>query len=201
MKAIRLTVVGLALIAAVVVFAQFAHAAEYLNTGNAAGSDNSIDATLQQSTNVNQSNTGSFSNDIDASADTGGNSVSGGNGGPINTGDATTDVNVDNRFNVNQANVTCCPEGTPTPTPKKPGPGQSPTPTLHGGVGGPPSGDGDGGGNGGGNGGGGGVGGGGEVIGLAAASGENLGELALTVSGILCLLAGAYLTRKNHLAI
>lgn len=190
MKAIRLTVVGLGIIAAVVLFRQLAHAAEYLNTGNAAGSQNSIDATLQQSTNVNQSNQGSFTNDIDASADTGGNS-----GESITTGDASVNVTVDNQFNRNQANVPCCPEKSPTPTLK---PGQSPSPTPTSGVGGPPSdgGDGDNG-----NGGGGVGGGGGQVIGLSAAAGENYAEIAITASGIVCLLAGAYLTRKNHLAI
>ena len=56
MKAIRLTVVGLGVIAAVVLFRQLAHAAEYLNTGNAAGSQNSLNVDLQQSTNVQQNN-------------------------------------------------------------------------------------------------------------------------------------------------
>lgn len=197
MKAVRLTMVGLILIAAIALTRQLAQAAEYSTTGNAAGSQNSIDVTQQQSTNVNQSNQGSINNDIDASADTGGNSVSGGNGGSITTGDATSDVNINNRFNTSDANVTCCPEKSPTPTPKKPGAGETPTPTPPGGVGGPPSGDGDGG-NGGGNGVGGG---GGEVIGISAAAGENYTELAITASGIVCLLTGAYLTRKNHLAI
>ena len=196
MKAIRLTVVGLGVIAAVVLFRQLAHAAEYLNTGNAAGSQNSLNVDLQQSTNVQQNNQGSFSNDINAGANTGGNT------GGADTGDASVNVDINNQFNTNQANVDqCCP--SPTPTSKPGQPGQSPTPTGTQ----PPIGGGDGGGgrNGGGgpsaDGGGGGVGGGGEVKGLSAAAGENYTEIAITASGIVCLLAGAYLTRKNHLAI
>jgi hypothetical protein len=202
MNAIRLTLVGLLLIAAVSA-ARVAYALQLDNSGNGAGSQNSIDITGGQSTNVWQNNQGSINNDVSAGADTGGNSTTGNGNASITTGDASVNVTIDNQFNSNQANVTCCPDGksTPTPTPKKPGPGQSPTPTPPGGIGGPPSGDGGngGGGNGGGNGGGGGVGGGGQVIGLSAADGENYTQLLFTASGIVCLLAGAYLTRKNYL--
>lgn len=175
-------------------------ALELNNSGNGAGSQNNIDLQQSQSTNVNQNNQGSFYNDIDASAQTGGNSVSGGNGGSITTGDATVNVTVDNRFNSNQVNVKCCPDGkTPTPTHKPGQPTGTPTPTPPGGVGGPP-GDGDGGnGNGGGENGGG-VGGGGQVIGLSAASGENTTELLITSTGIVCLLGATTLLRKNHIS-
>lgn len=190
MNAIRLTMFGLLLVAAItlrhVVFAD-----QYTIGGNAAGSQNSIDVTGGQSTNVGQNNQGSFNNDINAGADTGGNS-----GGSITTGDASVNVTVDNRFNSNQANVTCCPDGKPSPTPTLK-PGQSPSPTPTAGIGGPPGdgGDGDG------DNGDGGAGGGGEVVGISAAAGENYTEIAITSLGIVCLLAGAFLTRKNHLAI
>lgn len=182
------------------VFLGSARALELNNSGNGAGSQNSIDLQYNQSTNVNQNNQGSFNNDINAGANTGGNSVSGGNGGSITTGDATVNVTVDNRFNSNQANVECCPDGkTPTPTHKPGQPTGTPTPTPPGGVGGPPGdgGDGDGG-----NGGGppaGGVG-GGQVIGLSAASGENTTELLITSTGLVCLFAGTTLLRKNHIS-
>lgn len=201
MNAIRLTMFGLILVAAIALrHAVFAD--QYSITGGGSDSQSTIDVSRSQSTSVNQNNQGSFRNDVDAEANTGGNA-----GGSVTTGDASVNVTVDNQFNSNQANVPCCPDGkaSPTPTPKPHKPGETPTPiqsgpTPPGGVGGPPSGDGDGGGNGGGNGGDG-VGGGGEVIGISAAAGENYMEIALTASGIVCLLAGAYLTRKNHLAM
>jgi len=106
------------------------------------------------------------------------------------------DVGVKNNFNNNTADVPCCKDGTPSPSPTQK-PGEAPTPTPTAGIGGPPGDGGDGGGNGGG----GGVGGGGQVIGLSAASGENTIELLIISTGIVCLLAGAYLAQKNHLAL
>lgn len=187
-----------------------ARALELNISGNAANSQNQINLQGGQSTNIDQNNQGSFNNTIDASANTGGNSVSGGNGGSITTGNASTNVNVSNQFNSNQANVTCCPSKTPTPTPDpgKPKPSatptplgfqptSTPTPTPPGGVGGPPSGGGNNG-NGGGNGGAGGAGGpAGQVMGLSAASGEGTLETILTTSGIVCLLASTYFLRKK----
>lgn len=192
MKAVRLTAVGLILIA-VVAIGHRVLAEQYVIEGNGAGSNNQLDINQNQNTTIQQNSNSSFKNDINAGANTGGNE-----GGSVTTGNASVKVTVKNQGNTNQANVDqCCPTKTPTPTPGKAGQ-PSPTPTSGVGGGAPPA---DGGGDGGAGGNGGGGGGGGQVIGLSAASGENYSEIAITATGIVCLLAGAYLTRKHHLAI
>jgi len=98
-------------------------------SGNASGSNNSININQNESNTVNQSNSADVNNDVNASADTGGNSANDNVGGSsIKTGDATTNVNINNQFNTNKADVNCKNCATPTPKP-------SPTPTVQ--VGGP----------------------------------------------------------------
>ena len=195
MNPIRLTTFGLITIATITTV-HVVRADQYSASGNAAGSQNSIEAAGVQSTNVVQTNQGSLTNDVSAGAQSGGNS------GSITTGDASATVDVTNEFNSNQATVGCCPTNTPTPTPKLPSetPSETPVLTPSASIGGP----GDGGnGNGGGGGApsGGGGGGGGQVIGLPAASGENYTQLAITATGTVCLLAGSAIVRKNHLHV
>mgnify|MGYP001614207366 CR=1 FL=1 len=164
-------------------------------SGNASGSNNSININQSNSNTVNQSNSANVNNNANATSDTGGNSINDGvGGGSIRTGDATSNVNITNQFNSNVRNVSA----TPTPTPKP-----SPTPIQQ--IGGPtstptpnPSGNG---GNGGGDGGDGGDGGEGgapqapAVLGLSAASGES--SLFKIIPGLISILLGFNLLRKK----
>lgn len=98
-------------------------------SGNASGSNNSININQSNSNTVNQSNSANVDNNANATSDTGGNSANDGvGGGSITTGDATSNVNINNQFNNNVGNINCKNCVTPTPTPK-PSPKPSPTST------------------------------------------------------------------------
>jgi len=77
---------------------------------NGSNSDSDIHLDVDQTTTVVQSNVADVYNQIDADADTGGNDANDNTGGDvrIETGDATTEVNVENTLNSNTASVDCC---------------------------------------------------------------------------------------------
>jgi hypothetical protein len=79
-------------------------------TGNGAGSDNEIKLETGQATVVEQSNETDVSNTVVVNSNTGGNKVSGTTGGEVwvETGDATTKVNIANELNSNVAHVDTC---------------------------------------------------------------------------------------------
>ncbi len=184
---------GFALLLAFPVHAQI----KLVIDGNGEGSENSAQIIVSQTTTVKQSNTADVTNDANASADTGGNS-----GGNVTTGDASSNVTLNNTFNSNKAYVDpCCATPTPTPDPGGNGSVPTPTPTIPGGNGGNGGNDGNGG-NGGSssngdgssssssNGAGGGIG-GAAVLGLAAtSSAPNLTRVLLQTAGLLLISAG-----------
>jgi len=168
-------------------------------SGNASGSNNSININQNESNTVNQSNSADVDNNVNATSDTGGNSANDNVGGAsITTGDATTNVNINNQFNTNSADVNCKNCLTPTTTQKP-----SPTPTRQ--VGGPisdpdtPSSESSEGGSNGngesGNGSSAGEPGQGEVKGLSATSGEK--TLFSTLAGFLFIFLGYTFVRRN----
>lgn len=169
---------------AVLVCATKIFAVTYDITGNAAGSTNNITVSEQNSTNVNQSNQSNISNNVNSNCNTGGNSASQNTGGnvQVNSGDCSSNVNITNRLNQNQAQISCptCPKASPTPqVGASPGPGQ---------PGGPAAG---------GNGGGGGAGGaaaagGGQVLGEAGVA-ENLALLTL---GMTMVIGGLWQVKR-----
>lgn len=168
-------------------------------SGNASGSNNSININQTESNTVNQSNSADVNNNVNATSDTGGNSINDGvGGGSIKTGNATSNVNINNQFNTNKADVNCKNCSTPTPTPKL---SPSPTPKIGGAVSNPTSAPSDNGGNGssgdGDNGGGsaGDPGQTGAVLGLSATSGEK--SLFQMMPGFLSILLGFNLLRKK----
>ncbi|MDO8498392.1 MAG: hypothetical protein Q7S44_01255 [bacterium] len=79
-------------------------------SGNGSDSDNSIDLDLDKSITLVQNNNADINNDVYAKANTGKNEAEDNTGGDvlIDTGDASTDVTVDNAANFNWANVDCC---------------------------------------------------------------------------------------------
>lgn len=91
-----------------------ARAVEFNNSGNGAGSQNSINYKNNTNTTIQQNNQDSVNNNVDVNANTGGNT-----GGSIKTGDATTEVNIKNNLNKNSATVKCC-DGKTTPPPPPP---------------------------------------------------------------------------------
>ena len=86
---------------------------EIVISGNGAGSDNWATVNQTSTTTVNQSNNANVTNNVDADADTGNNDANFNTGGVvvIDTGNATTDINVANALNSNSANVNCCAAG------------------------------------------------------------------------------------------
>jgi len=156
-------------------------AVNYEISGNGAGSSSNVTVNQQNSTNVNQNNQSNISNDVDSNCTTGGNSASGNTGGNVgvNTGDCSSNVNITNQTNTNNANINCptCPK--PSPTPK---PGSSPVPGQPGADGGEADG----------------VGGASssasnpEVLGQAGAS-QNL---ALMLGGMSLIFAGLFQTKR-----
>lgn len=83
--------------------------AKFVISGNGANSNNSIQAGLTNVTAVEQDNSAHVKNNVDADASTGGNDANFNTGGEvtIDTGDATTDVDVANAVNFNHADVDC----------------------------------------------------------------------------------------------
>lgn len=165
-------------------------------SGNASGSNNSININQTESNTVNQSNSADVENSVNATSDTGGNSINDGSGNAsITTGNATSNVNINNQLNSNVSNINC--KNCPTPTPK---PSPSPTPKIGGQVSDPASARSDNGGNGSsGNGdsdGGssaGGAGQAGAVLGLSSTSGEP--SLFKIIPGLISILFGLGLIR------
>ncbi len=82
-------------------------------TGNGEDSKNKLDITSNNTTTVTQNNTANVTNNVDAKADSGGNTAKGVTGGnvSIDTGNAMSDVKVDNVLNKNVADVKCCQGG------------------------------------------------------------------------------------------
>ncbi len=77
--------------------------------GNGSDSDNDVDLTLTHATVLTQDNSARIKNDIDANSNTGKNDANRNTGGDvlIDTGNANTDVKVDNQVNFNWADVDC----------------------------------------------------------------------------------------------
>jgi len=81
-----------------------------ISGGNGAGSDNDIVVNMEQTTGVKQSNSAVVVNNVVANSNTGGNTADRNTGGDtgIETGDATSEVGVQNTLNSNQADVSGC---------------------------------------------------------------------------------------------
>lgn len=86
---------------------------EIVISGNGAGADSWATVNQVNTTTVSQSNTANVTNNVDADADTGDNDANFNTGGNtvIGTGNATTDVDVNNNLNRNAADVDCCDAG------------------------------------------------------------------------------------------
>src|SRR3989344_8871866 len=80
-------------------------------SGNGSGSDNDIKLDVDQTTVVEQNNYADVYNKIEAEAETGDNDANDNTGGDVSieTGDADTEVKVENTLNSNTASVDCCP--------------------------------------------------------------------------------------------
>jgi hypothetical protein len=77
---------------------------------NGAGSDNTINATLSNTTNLNQYNSAHVDNDVEADADTGDNDANFNTGDGdvvVDTGNAEVNATIDNMVNFNAADVDC----------------------------------------------------------------------------------------------
>lgn len=83
--------------------------ASFMIVGNGAGSDNFIEAGLNNTNNVKQTNNATVLNEVDADAETGDNDANFNTGGDvvIMTGDAKAKVDVDNSVNFNAADIDC----------------------------------------------------------------------------------------------
>jgi hypothetical protein len=79
-------------------------------SGNGSDSDSNIDVNRDNKTTVNQTNVADVRNNIDVDSDTGGNSASDNTGGDVQvrTGNASTNVEVNNLLNSNQLDVANC---------------------------------------------------------------------------------------------
>lgn len=79
-------------------------------TGNGANSSSNADISVKNVTTITQTNTADINNNVDANANTGGNNANENTGGntSINTGDATTKVNLNNQANSNSNTIACC---------------------------------------------------------------------------------------------
>lgn len=115
-------------------------------SGNGAGSSNQVNYNSTQDTSIDQSNYSNVNNNVDVNCDTGGNDTNNSTGGNTgtSTGNCASNVNITNKANSNNADVSCptCAKASPTPTPKA-----SPSPVLNGRGGGTnpgPNGGGDG---------------------------------------------------------
>src|SRR3989344_4134893 len=81
-------------------------------SGNGASSNNTVNYSQSNDVDIDQDNDADISNDIDVDADTGNNEANKNTGGDvsIDTGDASSNVTVNNAVNSNQAEVdACCP--------------------------------------------------------------------------------------------
>ena len=82
-------------------------------SGNGAFSENEAEVEMSNSTSVFQSNTAQVSNVISSNSTTGNNNANQNTSGDvlIRTGDALSDVSVENLLNSNHASVDCCDAG------------------------------------------------------------------------------------------
>lgn len=88
-------------------------AEEFVISGNGAGSDSQITATVTTETTVTQTNNAEVTNNVDASATTGANEASGNSGdASITTGDIHEDIAVENTLNASSVETPCCPSET-----------------------------------------------------------------------------------------
>ncbi len=84
-------------------------------TGNGSDSDNTANVAVDQTTYVSQGNEANVQNTVYADANTGGNKANDNTGGDVSieTGDATSNVTIENSLNSNVAEVNpCCPGDT-----------------------------------------------------------------------------------------
>jgi len=79
-------------------------------TGNGANSNNEVDVEIEREVKVEQNNDADIDNDINVDSNTGENNANQNGAGnvEIKTGDATTNVKVNNSVNSNVAEVDCC---------------------------------------------------------------------------------------------
>src|SRR3989304_2592587 len=89
-------------------------AEEFVITDNGSGSSNEVNITQESQTTVTQSNASETSNSSDTNTNTGGNSASENTNGDasITTGDAASQVVVENSGNTSIVNTGCCPSDT-----------------------------------------------------------------------------------------
>jgi len=85
-------------------------------SGNGSSSDNNVSVSKSNSTTVSQSNNANISNNVSTSSNTGGNQASDNTGGDVSieTGDADSNVEINNSANMNSATVGCCANGGDT---------------------------------------------------------------------------------------
>ncbi len=88
-------------------------ATEFVIEGNGDNSQNSINYTQEKSETVQQSNEANIDNNVNQEANTGGNSASSNTGGEVNieTGDATSNTQIENSGNHSVYESECCPNG------------------------------------------------------------------------------------------
>ncbi|KKQ97453.1 MAG: hypothetical protein UT24_C0008G0037 [Candidatus Woesebacteria bacterium GW2011_GWB1_39_12] len=89
----------------------YVKAEEFVITDNGSGSSSEVNITQESQTTVTQSNASETSNSVDTNTNTGGNSVSENTNGDasITTGDAASQVVVENSGNTSTVNIGCCP--------------------------------------------------------------------------------------------
>jgi len=82
-------------------------------SGNGSSSDNDVKVERSNATTVVQSNSAVVTNNVSSNSSTGGNKANDNTGGDvmIKTGDASSDVTVENTLNSNIAKVDCCDQG------------------------------------------------------------------------------------------
>jgi hypothetical protein len=90
-------------------------ALEIVISGNGADSDNEVQTTVTQETNVTQTNVMDVSSDVTIDANTGGNTAEGNSGDTtIETGDINISTNIQNSGNVGIVSLPCCPMSSNT---------------------------------------------------------------------------------------
>lgn len=89
--------------------APIALAQEVIVTGNGASSNNTVNLTSNSTTQVAQTNNATVTNVVNSTSNTGGNNAGFNTGGDVvvHTGNATTNVSVDNAVNKNVASLDC----------------------------------------------------------------------------------------------
>lgn len=157
----------------------FVSALNFEESGNAAGSQNSVKFQTDNQIENSQSNSLNYQTNVSATADSGGNSMSGNTGGfgTIVTGDSGIKIKIVNQGNNNLGGVGgCCQTPTPTSDPKaspatfpENGTGSIATVNDPGGPADPGSSNSP------------------QILGLSNTAGENKAEVAIYLVGFLCL--------------